>query len=169
MSTVLWILFWTLIWPLGGWLVDRAVNPRTPERRVRRLLAWYPPSWRERHGAALGELLTDAVADGRGGTLLAFDVAREGMTERVRAVRAVRASAVSASALIGVGWLMFFPQGVVAAVLTQVDIPPSWFLALHMEGELRFLVAGAMAGVGILLVDRGMRLGAKLCGSRLAG
>jgi len=165
MSTLFWVLFWTLIWPLGAWAIDRLVNPRTPERRVARLLAWYPAAWRERHGDAMGALLQDTVADGRDGIRLTLDVAREGVSERLRDLRWERAEA---GLLVGTGWTMFFPQGVVAAILIQFDVPPSWFLALHVDGEAQYLVAGAMAGIGLLLVDRGMRRGARLCRARVA-
>src|SRR5215207_7305112 len=97
-----------------------------------------------RPAAPMAELLADAIADGRDGPRMTLDVARAGLAERVAAVRA---EPVAAALLIGVGWTMFFPQGVVAALLTQVDIPPSWFLALHVKSEAQFLVAGGMAGV----------------------
>ena len=73
---------------------------------------------------------------------------------------------VEAALLVGLGWTMFFPQGVVAAILTQLDIPPSWFLALHVHGEAQFLVAGGMAGIGLLLIERGMRHGRAVCLAR---
>ena len=92
----------------------------------------------------MGELLEDAVADGRDGPRMTLDVAREGLAERMRAFRWQQ---VEAGFLVGLGWTMFFPQGVVAAILLQFDVPPSWFLALHVEGEAAaYLVAGAMAG-----------------------
>jgi hypothetical protein len=160
-ETIFWVLFWILIWPVGAWAIDRLLNPRTPERRARRLLEWYPRSWRRRHGAAMGELLEDAVSDGRDGPRMTLDVARAGLAERMRAFRWQQ---VEAGFLVGLGWTMFFPQGVVAAILLQFDVPPSWFLALHVEGEAAaYLVAGAMAAVGLLLVDRGMRKSARLC------
>jgi hypothetical protein len=165
MSSVLWLLFWIGIWPLGAWAIDRMVHPRTPERRIARLLGWYPASWRKRHGDGLEELLRDAVADGRDGPRMTLDVARAGIAE---SLAAVRWDHVRAAALVGTGWTMFFPQGIVAAILTQFDVPPSWFLALHAEGEVRFLVAGAMAGIGLLLVDRGHRVLAAGCGARKA-
>jgi hypothetical protein len=61
---------------------------------------------------------------------------------------------------------MFFPQGVVAAVLTQFEIPPSWFLALHVGGDEQWLVVGAMVGIGLLLIDRGMQVYAVDCERR---
>jgi hypothetical protein len=163
-ETIFWILFWVLIWPLGAWAIDRLVNPHTPERRVERLLRWYPPAWRERHGAAMGELLHDAIADGRDGPRMTVDVAREGMVE---GFRGVSDDELKGGALIGVGCIMFFPQGVVAAIMTQLDVPRSWFLALYVDGGAQYVVAGAMAGIGLLLVDRGMRLAARACGPRV--
>ena len=54
---------------------------------------------------------------------------------------------------------MLFPQGLVAAVLTQVDgMAPSWFLALNVGPEYQWLVVGFMVGGGLLLIDRGTRL-----------
>jgi hypothetical protein len=70
--------------------------------------------------------------------------------------------------MIGTGWTMFFPQGVVAAVLTQVDMGPSWFLALNVGGDEQWLVIGLMAGLGLLLVDRGMHVYAVDCEARKA-
>ena len=70
--------------------------------------------------------------------------------------------------MIGTGWTMFFPQGVVAAALTQFDVPPSWFVALNVGGDEQWLVIGFMAGVGLLLIDRGMQVLAVDCESRKA-
>jgi hypothetical protein len=165
MMTVLQILFWTLIWPLAALLIDRLVNPRTPERRVARLLAWYPRAWRERHGDKLAELLEDAVADGRDDMRLTLDVAREGLLERARSASARR---IAGGFLTGLGATLVIPQGIVAALLGQFDaISPSLFGALHVGGDELWLVSGAMVAVGLLLVDRGMRL-ARLTCPRLA-
>lgn len=63
---------------------------------------------------------------------------------------------------------MVIPQGIVAAILGQFDsLPPSWFLALHVGGDELWLVSGAMVAVGLLLVERGMRLSRLTC-ARLA-
>jgi hypothetical protein len=155
LATIFWVLFWTLIWPVGAWAIDRLVNPRTPERRVERLLRWYPPAWRARHGAAMGELLHDAIADGRDGPRLTLDVAREGAIE---GCRGLRGDSLKAGGLIGAGCVMLFPQGLVAAILIQFDVPPSWFLALHVDGEAQYVVAGTMTAIGVLLIERGIHL-----------
>ncbi len=94
---------------------------------------------------------------------MAVDVAREGVAERLRTLRWDR---IRAGAMIGTGWTMFFPQGVVAAVLTQFDMPPSWFAALNVGGDEQWLVIGLMVGLGLLLVDRGMHTYAVDCEAR---
>jgi hypothetical protein len=161
MTTIVEILAWTLVWPLAALLIDRLVNPRTPERRVARLLAWYPRGWCERHGDDLAELLEDAIAGGRDDFRLTLDVAREGLVERARTTSARR---IAGGFLTGLGWTMFFPQGVVAAILGQFEsMPPSWFLALHVGGDELWLVAGGMVALGLLLVDRGMRMSRLAC------
>lgn len=137
----------------------------TAEQRADALLAWYPPAWRERHGAELRQILLDTIGAGRADVRMALDVAREGLSERVRALRWDR---IRAGAMVGTGWTMFFPQGVVAAVLTQLDTPRSWFLALHVGGDEQWLVIGGMVGVGLLLVDRGMHVFAVDCEQRKA-
>jgi hypothetical protein len=156
-----WSLF---IVPLAALLTARRLlgygRGVTPAERADALLAWYPDGWRERHGAELRQILLDAIGDGRGDLRMALDVAREGVVERGRAFGWERAWA---SLLVTVGWIMFFPQGVVAAVLTQFDIPPSWFLALNVGGDEQWLVIGLMVGVGLLLLDRGMQVFARDC------
>lgn len=77
---------------------------------------------------------------------MAVDVAREGLVERLRALRWER---VRAGLALTAGWIMVFPQGLVAAALGQFDgVPPSWFVALHVGGDELWLVAGAMVGSG---------------------
>jgi hypothetical protein len=155
MRTVVEILAWTLVWPLIGLLIDRLIHPRTPERRVARLLGWYPRAWRERHGDELAELLRDAIADGRDDPRMTVDVARAGLGERLRATRARR---VAAGFLIGTGWTMVIPQGIVAAIFAAAGTPPWGFVALRADGPATWLICGAMVVFGLLLVDRGMRL-----------
>ncbi len=135
----------------------------SPAERADALLAWYPRAWRSQHGDELRQILLDTIEAGRADVRMSLDVAREGVAERLRAVRWDR---VRAGALIGTGWTMFFPQGVVAAALTQFDLPPSWFLALNVGGDEQWLIVGAMVGVGLLLIDRGMHVLAVDCERR---
>ena len=60
--------------------------------------------------------------------------------------------------MLTVGWLMFFPQGVVAAPCSAFDDPQSWFLALYFEGPERWLVIAAMIAGG-LRADRPLAVG----------
>lgn len=69
------IVFWTapsplaLVW-LAVWLTDRyQMLVKTPtakrERRVRRLLGWYPATWRARYGEEMAARLHVAITDDR--------------------------------------------------------------------------------------------------------
>jgi hypothetical protein len=69
---------------------------------------------------------------------------------------------VWASLLLTVGWILVLPQGIVAPILGLFDAPRTWFVALYFDGAERWLVVGAMIGVGLLLIDRGIRIYAPL-------
>jgi hypothetical protein len=117
------------------------------------LLRWYPEAWQKQHADGLSDLLRDTIADGRDGMRVSLDVAREGVVERARAFVPER---LIASIMLGVGWIAFFPQGVVAAALSFTELPRSWFLALYFEGPERWLVIAAMIAGGLLLIDRSL-------------
>jgi hypothetical protein len=160
------IAAWTLFFPVAIVLMAARLlghGRKSPEQRIDALLAWYPAAWRARHGEALAELLRDATAGGRDGFLMSVDVAREGLTERVRAFRW---QPVRAGFLIGTGSTMLIPQGIVAAILSQFDLPRSWFLALYVGQDARWLVVGFMVGAGLLLIERGTRIYTAGCHSR---
>ena len=53
------------------------------ERRVRRLLAWYPRAWRERYGDEFSELLLSDLAERPRSWSRAFDIARSGAAARL--------------------------------------------------------------------------------------
>ena len=140
-SSIVWeAVAWTVFFPAALVLVlRRALGYGTtdPDERVSALLSWYPEAWRERHGEGLGEVLHDTIADDRDGLRVSLDVAREGLVERVRAFDP---NALLAAVLMTVGWIMFFPQGVVASVMSAFEIK-SWFVALYFEGPERWLVS----------------------------
>ena len=56
---------------------------RDPGRRVRRLLRWYPPSWRERYGAEFAELLLAELAEQPRAWRRGANVARCGLAARL--------------------------------------------------------------------------------------
>jgi len=92
------IVFWTLLWPLALvwlalWHIDRyRALDKSPaakrERRVRRLLRWYPADWRARYGDEMAALVHDTIAEGRGGPQLSLNVAKEGLATRLAMLRA---------------------------------------------------------------------------------
>lgn len=168
-SVIAEIAAWTLFFPVAIVLMLRRLlgyGRETPEGRVEVLLRWYPARWRERHGETYGQILLDAIADGRGDLRMSLDVAREGVLERRRAFRWDRAWA---SLLLTVGWIMVVPQGVVATILSFIPgTPQSWFVALYLDGEEQWLVLGGMVAIGLLLLDRGMQPLAADCAARKA-
>ena len=79
----------------------------------------------------------------------------------------MHARRAAAGFLIGTGWIMVVPQGIVAAILSQFGaVPPTWFAALHAGADTRWLVIGLMIGVGVLLLDRGYRILTRDCAPR---
>jgi hypothetical protein len=168
-SVIAEIAAWTLFFPVAIVLMMRRLlgyGQATPEGRVDALLRWYPERWRERHGDTYAQILLDTIADGRDDFRMTVDVAREGVIERGRAFRWDRAWA---SLLVTVGWLMFFPQGIVATLLSFIPgMARSWFVALYFDGAERYLVLGGMVAVGLLLLDRGMQILAVDCEDRKA-
>ena len=156
-SSMIWeVVAWTVFFPAAFVLALRRMlghGTVGPEERVAALLRWYPEAWRAQHGEGLSEVLRDTIADERDGVRVSLDVAREGIVERARAFVPER---FVASIMLMVGWLMFFPQGVVAAVLSFTEVPPTWFLALYFEGPEQWLVIAAMIAGGLVLIDRSL-------------
>ena len=127
---------------------------KSKDDRVDALLQWYPAPWRARHGERFTELLRDTMAGGRDDLRTRLDVAREGVIERGREWSWQRSWAWL---LLSVGWIMVLPQGIIAPILGLLGVPNTWFAALYFEGAERWLIAGAMVAVGLLLIDRGLR------------
>jgi hypothetical protein len=152
------IAAWILFFPLAIVLVIRrqlGYGWKTTDGRIEALLQWYPAPWRARHGERFTELLRDTIADGRGSLRMRLDVAREGVAEQRRAFRWEE---LWASLLIGLGTIMVIPQGIVAPILGLFDAPKTWFLALYFDGAERWLIVGGMIGIGLLVIDRAIRL-----------
>ncbi len=160
------IVFWTLLSPLALvwlalWLIDRyRALDKSPaarrDRRVTRLLRWYPAAWRTRYGYEMAALLHDTIAEGGGGPQFSLNVAKEGLAVRLTAP--ARRDAL-AGACLGLCWLPLFPQGLVPAVMKLTETPTrSWFLALYLPGPYQWPVIAAMLALGLAMLRAGMRL-----------
>ena len=158
------IVFWTLFSPLalvwlGLWLIDRyRALDKSPaaerERRVTRLLRWYPADWRGRYGDEMAGLLHDTIAEGRGGPRLSLNVAKEGLA--VRLSPPARRDLI-AGACLSLCCIPLFPQGLVPAVMKLTETPTrSWFLALYLPDAYQWPMIIAMIALGLAMLRTGM-------------
>jgi hypothetical protein len=159
------VVFWTLLSPLALgwlalWLIDRyRALDRSPaakrDRRVTRLLRWYPAAWRTRYGYEMAALLHDTIAEG-GGPQVSLNVAKEGLAARLAAP--ARRDAL-AGVCLSLCWLPLFPQGLVPAIMKLTETPTrSWFLALYLPDPYQWPVIAAMLALGLAMLCGGMRL-----------
>lgn len=160
------IAFWTLLSPLALvwlvlWLVDRHraldTHPSARrERRVARLMRWYPADWRARYGDEMAGLLHDLIIDGHDGPRLGLDVAREGVAARLAPLERRRAVA---GACLGLCSIPLLPQGLVAAIMKLTGTPArSWFLALHLPAAYQWPLIAAMIALGLAMLGAGITL-----------
>jgi hypothetical protein len=160
------IVFWTLLAPLAlVWLALRLIDhhqslDKSPaarrERRVARLLRWYPADWRARYGEEMAATLQDTLADGRGGPLLSLDLAREGLAARL--APPARRDAIAALCLT-LCCIPLFPQGLVPAVIKLTDgSTRSWFLALYLPDAYQWPVIIGMIALGLGMLRVGLRM-----------
>jgi hypothetical protein len=160
------IVFWALLAPLALvwaalWLIDRhRALDKSPEarreRRVARLLRWYPADWRARYGEEMAALLHDTIADGRGGLRLSWNVAKEGLATRLAPPARRPDLAVVCLALC---WTPLVPQGLVPAIMKLTETPTrSWFLALYLPDALQWPMIAAMIALGLAMLRAGLRL-----------
>jgi hypothetical protein len=158
------IVFWTLLSPLALvwlalWLMDRYRSlDKSPaakrDRRVTRLLRWYPADWRARYGDEMAALLHDTIADGRAGPRLSLNVAKEGVAARL-APPARRQ--VLAGACLALCWIPLIPQGLVPAVMKLTETPTrSWFLALYLPDAWQWPLIAAMLALGLAMLRVGL-------------
>ncbi|HEY7046053.1 MAG TPA: hypothetical protein VH373_02440 [Jatrophihabitantaceae bacterium] len=160
------IVFWTLLSPLALvwlvlWLIDRyRALDKSPEatrdRRVTRLLRWYPAAWRTRYGSEMAALLHDTIAERGGGPQMSLNVAKEGLAARL--TMPARRDALAGTCL-GLCWLPLLPQGLVPAVMKLTETPTrSWFLALYLPDPYQWPVIAAMLALGLAMLGAGRRL-----------
>jgi hypothetical protein len=160
------IVFWTLLWPLAlVWFalsrIDRhAALDKSPlakrQRRVARLMRWYPAEWRARYGDEMTALLHDTIADGHAGPRLSLNIAREGLAVRVSSP--ARRHTVAGICLL-LCWIPLVPQGLVAAGLKTFGTPTrSWFVALYAPSAYQWPLIAAMVALGLTMLAAGITL-----------
>jgi hypothetical protein len=157
------LVFWVVFWPVGTvWSVitlvrrhrslDRSPVART-ERRVARLLAWYPPDWRARYGGEFSELLRDQIRHGDAGLALTLNVMRESSAARIAS-----AGGLAASACWWLCWLPLFAQGLAPLIMKLAGTPArSWFLALYLPNPYQWPMIAAMITCGSLMLGTAVR------------
>ena len=160
------VVFWTLLSPLALvwlvlWQIDRyRALDKSPaakrERRVLRLLRWYPADWRVRYGDEMAALLHGTIAAGRDGPRLSLNLAKEGMAARL--APPARRHAL-AGACLSLCWLPLVPQGLVAALIKATGTPTrSWFLALYVPEAYQWPLIAAMVALGLAMLGAGVTL-----------
>jgi hypothetical protein len=154
-ESLAWVLF-----PVGllWMLYDRASRwaGRTPEQRVDRMVRWYPPDWRARHGDEFGALLLDAARGGQDGPRLWLDVAREAAAIRLQSAFRPRRTWLAA-ALWTAGVLLVLPGAIVPLLLALGDAPQG-FPILEVPAGDRWAVAIAVIAAGLMLMAVALRI-----------
>ena len=161
-ETIFWVL---LLDPhlagRGAWAIDRLLQPAHARAARRRgCSSWYPRSLarapRRRDGRAARRT---PIADGRDGPRMTLDVAREGVAERRARLRAgSRSRPASSSAWAG---RCSSRRASSRRSCSSSTCRRRGSSRCTSRARRAYLVAGAMAGIGLLLVDRGMRKGAR--------
>ena len=173
------IVFWTLLSPLALvwltlWLIGRVIDrhravEKSPtakrDRRVARLLHWYPADWRARYGEEMVALLHDTIAEGRGSPLLSLNIAKEGVAAWLAPPERRQALAWLC---LGLCAIPLIPQGLVPAIMILTETPArSWFLALYLPEAYRWPTLAAMLILGLAMLRTGLTLaGVRLNPSR---
>lgn len=139
--------------------------PAPIDRRVRRMLLWYPPSWRARYGEEFAELLLADLADRPRCWRRTADLAGTGLRARLTAAglaghpldpaaaaRASLAAAACSAAAFGVFGGAMWAQ---LAIGVQWDVPPqqgiTQALGLMSAALTLFALLAVLAAVGVLV------------------
>jgi hypothetical protein len=158
------VIFWVVFWPVAiVWLaITLLARHRAPDdtpaartdRRVARLLSWYPSDWRARYGAEFSELLHDEIREGHGGPRLTLNVMRESSTARVAS-----GGGTTAATCWYLCWLPLFAQGVAPLIMKLVGAPArSWFLALYLPDPYQWPTIAAMIMLGLSMLATASRV-----------
>jgi hypothetical protein len=151
------VLFWAALWPAGlAWLAlslagacrdrDRSSEARV-ERRVARLLSWYPPRWQARYGPEFAELLRETIRSGHGGPRLTLNIVREG-TAAWWQTREGRRALLPATCW-SMCWIPLVAQGLAPLIMkASGGTYRSWFAALYLPSTLQWPAIAAMLITG---------------------
>jgi hypothetical protein len=153
------LVFWVVFWPVAAvWsaitLVRRCRrldhgSAVTTERRIARLLSWYPSEWRARYGAEFSELLRDEISHGNADLGLTLNVMRESSAARIAS-----AGGIAAVTCWWLCWLPLFAQGVAPLIMKLAGTPArSWFLALYLPNPYQW----PMIAVGLTMLSTAVR------------
>lgn len=125
------------------------------ERRVRRMLAWFPRSWRERYGEEFSELVRLAIRDGRGGVGLTVDVLRESLAVRLAPFRRREVIGVLCWSLC---WVPLVALGLVPMILTLTGSPAGGlFVPRSLPAPYHWAAMSAMVAAGSLMLATAIR------------
>jgi hypothetical protein len=159
------LLIWTILLPITApWLAVsllaryRALD-RSPEarmnRRVARMLAWYPPQWRARYGEEFAEILRQTIRDGHGGLRLTANVVRESGAARLAPYRRREIGAILCWSLC---WIPLIAQGLVPLILSLTgSTSRGWFVALYTPVPFRWVVIALMLALGSWMLITAVR------------
>jgi hypothetical protein len=160
------LVFWVVFWPVGAvWSAITLVRRyrrldrglwETTDRRIARLLSWYPPEWRARYGAEFSELLHDEISHGNGGLGLTLNIMRESSATRIAS-----AGGIAAATCWWLCWLPLFAQGVAPLIMKLAGTPArSCFLALYLPNPYQWPMIAAMITVGVIMLGTAARASA---------
>ncbi len=126
------------------------------ERRARRLLRWYPRSWRERYGDEFLELLIADIAERPRSWSRALDIARRGAAARIGVGGSLRAEArlavfVASAAAFVVFGTAIWAQLAIGWQWSRPSTPATSAAIVAMACLLAVFVALAAAGIAPVL------------------
>jgi hypothetical protein len=157
------VVFWTVLWPLAcvWFAISTVVRHRSRdnspaarlERRVARLVSWYPAAWTTRHGDEFAELLRETIRDGRDGPRMTMNILRESSAARIASV-----GGLVPATCWWVCWIPLFGQGVAPLMMKLAGSPTrSWFAALYLPSAYQWPAIAAMIALGLATLGTAAR------------